>query len=454
MSSSLIQPRTLKGFRDFLPEAMIPRERLMETARRVYRSYGFVPIDTPTLEYAEILCGKGSEETDRQMFRFEDHGGRDVGMRFDLTVPLARFVAQHFSELGMPFKRYHVANVWRGEKPQVGRYREFAQCDFDTIGTKSIASDIETVLVIFDLMRAIGFEKFSIRVNNRKLLTGLLEQIDLLDHSTAILRAIDKLPKIGINKVRTEIGESTGAGDSQIDEVLQLVEPVESNQQLLRKLESLCRNNETASDGLQQLQQMSHSVLAAGIGEQQFKIDTSIARGLDYYTGTIYETFLDDLPGIGSICSGGRYDNLAELFTKQQLPGVGASLGLDRLLAAMQQLKMIPESRTTAEVLIVNFDRGQLNHYLKLARMLRSAGIATEVFPEPKKLGQQFKYADRRGFRAAIVAGSDEIASGIVQVKWLADGEQHELPVDLSREVVAGDPAKQPLVVWLSDRLD
>ena len=211
MSETLIKPRTLSGFRDFLPAAMIPREQLMETARNVYRSYGFAPIDTPTLEHADILCGKGSEETDRQMYRFEDNGGRDVGMRFDLTVPLARFVAQHASELGMPFKRYHIATVWRGERPQAGRYREFAQCDFDTIGTTSIASDIETGMVIFDLMKAIGFDNFSIRINNRKVLNGLLEKSGLAEHSVSVLRALDKLPKIGREKVHAEMSTVTGA---------------------------------------------------------------------------------------------------------------------------------------------------------------------------------------------------------------------------------------------------
>ena len=218
----LIKPRTLKGFRDYLPESMIPRESLVETARKVYRSYGFVPIETPALEYAEILCGKGSEETDRQMFRFLDGGKRDVGMRFDLTVPLARFVAQHFNELGMPFKRYHLGNVWRGEKPQVGRYREFMQCDFDTIGTTSMASDIETALVINDLMRAIGFENFTVCVNNRKVLNGLLEKFGLLESSVEVLRAIDKLPKIGGEKVAEELRDKTAANAEQINSILGL----------------------------------------------------------------------------------------------------------------------------------------------------------------------------------------------------------------------------------------
>lgn len=427
MSKNLIQPRTLKGFRDYLPEAMIPRERLMETARKVYRSFGFVPIETPTLEYAEVLCGKGSEETDRQMFRFLDHGGRDVGMRFDLTVPLARFAAQHVGDLGLPFKRYHIGMVWRGEKPQVGRYREFAQCDFDTIGTTSISSDIETSLVIHDLMRAIGFEKFTIRVSNRKVLNGLLQKFDLGQHTTAVLRAIDKLPKIGRVKVQQEIIQATSADTAQVDRILELSEIQGTNQEILKQLDNVCRGNELAQQGRDELAQLIETAQAVGVTQDRLGIDVSIARGLDYYTGMIYETFLGDLPTIGSVCSGGRYDNLAELFTRQQLPGVGASLGLDRLLAAMQTLEMIPQSRTTADVLIVQFDRHHLTEYLKLAAGLRTAGIATEVYPEPRKIDKQFKYADRRGFHAVIAAGSHELDAGTVNVKWLADGTQQEI---------------------------
>lgn len=441
--TTLIQPRTLKGFRDFLPQAMIPREALMETARNVYRTYGFVPIETPALEYSEILCGKGSDETDRQMFRFEDHGGRDVGMRFDLTIPLARYVAQHSNDLGLPFKRYHIGPVWRGEKPQVGRYREFAQCDFDTIGTTSIASDIETALVIFDLLRAIGFERFSVRVNNRKILNGLLEKFDLSQHSTNVLRGIDKLEKIGADAVKKEIIENTGIAETQTQQILELAAIKGETHDVLNRLETICSGNELAETGLAELNQLSQVVGEVCSDAKQFQIDVSIARGLDYYTGTIFETFLDDLPSIGSVCSGGRYDNLAELFTKQKLPGIGASLGLDRLLAAMQKLEMIPSSKTTANVLIVQFSADQITHYFRLASQLRAAGIRVEVYPEAKKLGNQFKYADRRGFEAVIVAGEEEINAGKVQVKWMLDGSQHE--VDL-------DDSATKLIDWLKDR--
>jgi histidyl-tRNA synthetase len=426
----MIQPRTLKGFRDFLPEAMIPRERLIETARRVYRSYGFSPIDTPALEYLEILTGKGSEETDRQMYRFEDHGGRSVGMRFDLTVPLARFAAQHIGELGTPFKRYHIAAVWRGENTQKGRYREFMQCDFDTIGTRSIASDIETALVIHDLMSAIGFEGFSIRLNNRKVLTGLLEKLDLVEKSTAVLRALDKLGKIGPEKVAEEMVEAAGATREQAQRVLELAAISGTSDEILSQLDTLIAGSERGQEGVATLREIVAAARAVGVPEERLQLDVSIARGLDYYTSTVYETFLRDLPGIGSVCSGGRYDNLAELYTRQELPGIGASLGLDRLLAAMEELDMVEKVRTPADVLIPYFAGGALHAYLKLAAKLRTAGIGVEVYPERRKLPAQLKYADRRGFRAAVILGDDELARGVCKVKNLAARAEQEVSLE------------------------
>ena len=444
MSNQIIQPRTLKGFRDYLPESMIPRERLMEVARTVYRSYGFSPIDTPALEYAEVLCGKGSDETDKQMFRFIDHGKRDVGMRFDLTVPLARFVAQHGNTLGMPFKRYHIGPVWRGEKPQAGRYREFAQCDFDTIGTRSVASDIETGLVIFDLMKAIGFDRFKIRTNNRKVLNGLLQKNDLGDRSVEVLRALDKLAKIGPEKVKAEMMATADASAAQIEGVMQLTEIKGSNQEVLKQLEPLCQGHELAEEGFAQLKQLADATAAVGITDENLVLDVSLARGLDYYTGTIFETFLDDLPGIGSVCSGGRYDNLAQLYTKQEYPGIGASLGLDRLLAAMEELDMIPPVKTSADVMVVQFDAENLNTYLQIAASLRRQGIKTEVFPDAKKLKQQLKYADRQGFGAVIVAGKDELDQGKLSVKTMADKNQVEFPFT---------ETNQELCDWIKEKL-
>ena len=425
-----ITPRTLKGFRDYLPEAMIPREELVDTARRVYRSYGFSPIDTPALEYLEILAGKGGEESDKQLYKFQDHGGRWVGLRFDLTVPLARFAAQHIGQLGTPLKRYHVATVWRGENTQRGRYREFMQCDFDTIGTKSVAADVETALVIHDLFRAIGFKEFTIRVNNRMVLTGVLERIGLADRSASILRALDKLAKIGPDRVADEMQTTAETTADQAQEVLKLAALDGSNDEILGQLDPLVAGSEIGQEGVARLGELLKAVRAAGVPDERIQLDVSIARGLDYYTGTIYETFLDALPGIGSVCSGGRYDNLAELYTSQQLPGIGASLGLDRLLAAMEELGMIEKISTPAPVFIAYFDETRLHDYLRLASQLRSAGIGVEVYPDPKRLGQQLKYASRRGFRIALIVGDKEFTSGTCQVKDLATGTQEDVSLE------------------------
>ncbi|MEX2113630.1 MAG: histidine--tRNA ligase [Pirellulales bacterium] len=418
-----IEPRTLKGFRDYLPEAMLPREWLIDTARRVYRSYGFSPIDTPALEYLEVLTGKGSEETDKQLYKFQDHGERWVGLRFDLTVPLARFAAQHIGQLGTPFKRYHIATVWRGENTQRGRYREFMQCDFDTIGTKALSADIETALVIHDLFQALGISDFTIHVNNRQVLSGLLERFELSGQSTPILRALDKLAKVGREKVAQEMIDVAGATAEQADNVLRLAQISGTNDHILSELETLVRGSEKGQEGVAKLAGLVAAVTAAGVDPARLRLAPSIARGLDYYTGTVFETFLDRLPGIGSVCSGGRYDNLAGLYTKQELPGIGASLGLDRLLAALEELQLIHKTRTPAPVFIPFFDAQRLHDYLRLAAAIRRLGIGVEFYPEPKKLAQQLKYADRRGFDLALIVGADEWAAGACQIKDLATGQ-------------------------------
>lgn len=427
---SLIQPRTLRGFRDYLPEAMMPREQLIDTARQVYRSYGFSPIDTPALEYEEILAGKGGDESDKLMYRFEDGGGRSVGMRFDLTVPLARFAAQHVGQLGVPWKRYQIATVWRAEKSQRGRYREFMQCDFDTIGTRALAADIETAVVIHDLFSTLKLRDIHIHINHRQVLTGLLEQVGLLDQSVVVLRAIDKLAKIGHEKVAEEIETVGGASPQQAKEVLQLCNISGTNDDMLRQVEALVSSSETGMEGLDTLRQIVAGACAAGVPQDKIKIDVATARGLDYYTGAVYETFLDRLPNIGSVCSGGRYDNLAKLFTNQELPGIGASLGLDRLLAAMEELGMVEKVSTPAQVFIPFFEKSRLHEYLQLATQVRSAGIGVEVFPEPKKLGQQLKYADRRGFRIALIVGDQEFADRTCQVKNLVTGSSEEISLE------------------------
>lgn len=430
----MIEPRTLKGFRDYLPEAMIPREKLIGIAQRVYRSYGFSPIDTPAMEYLEILTGKGSDETDRQLYRFKDHGGRDVGLRFDLTVPLARFAAQHINDLGTPFKRYHIGTVWRGENTQRGRYREFMQCDFDTIGTRSVVADIETGLVIHDLMQSIGIREFTIRLNNRMVLQGLLDKIGLADRATAVLRALDKLAKIGATKVAEELKEHAQVTDAQASEVLALASlhggSCGDNDELLSQVARLVGGNAKGEEGVQRLREIVSGIAAAGVAPERLQIDVSIARGLDYYTGAVFETFLNELPTIGSVCSGGRYDNLAGTYTKQELPGIGASLGLDRLLAALEELGRLEKVRTPADVFIAFFDAERRNDYLRVAAQLRAARIGVEFFPEPKKIGQQLKYADQRGFRAAVIIGDREWQSGVCQLKNLATTATEEVALD------------------------
>jgi histidyl-tRNA synthetase len=414
----MIQPRTLKGFRDHLPAQALARERVLDVARRVYRSYGFAPIDTPALEYLEILTGKGSEETDKQLYRFTDHGGREVGMRFDLTVPFARFAAQHVNELGLPFKRYHMATVWRGENTQRGRYREFMQCDFDTIGTTSPVADLEMVLVVHDLLAAIGVERFTIRVNDRRVLGGVLGRLGLTDKSTGVLRSLDKLGKASPEAVAAELA-GQGVAETAAATLLEMAALSGPAEQVLGRLAELVGEG---AAGVAALRGIVAGAAAAGVPAGRVVIDPGIARGLDYYTGIVLESFLDDLPSLGSICSGGRYDDLAGLYTKQPLPGVGASLGIDRLLAGLEELGQGGGPETPAEVFLAYFDAAHLADYLRIATALRRAGIAVEFFPEPKKLGQQLKLASKRGIPAALVIGGDEFAAGTAQLKDMAAG--------------------------------
>lgn len=429
-----IEPRTLKGFRDFTPEMMIPREMLIERVSRVYKSYGFSPIDTPVLEYLEILTGKGSEETDKQLYRFTDSGGREVGMRFDLTVPFARFSAQHIGQLGTPFKRYHIAKVWRGENTQSGRYREFMQCDFDTIGTTSALSDVETALIINDVMEQVDlssdkpFTKFTVHLNSRKILTGLLEKIGLAGQTVPILRALDKLGKIGPEKVAEEMAACGAATAEQAGEILTLaVLDQGSVDERLDALERRLAGSERGLSGVADLRTIFETARALGLPDGRFTLDLSIARGLDYYTGTIFETFLDDLPQLGSVASGGRYDNLAELYTKEKLPGVGASLGLDRLFAGLEELGLLPRFASPVNVFLPLFDSSLTSDYFALAAELRAHGVGVEMYPEPKKLGAQLKYADKKGFAFALILGQDEAAKNVVVVKNLRTGEQNEV---------------------------
>ncbi len=421
----IIRPRTLKGFRDMLPEAMYAREWLIDTARTVFRLHGYAPIDTPALEYTEILLGKGGAETDKQLYRFEDHGGRDVALRFDLTVPLARFVAQHIGELGVPFKRYHVGPVWRGENTQRGRYREFIQCDFDTIGTESLAADTEAALVIHDVLAALDVGEFTIHLNNRLVLAGLLAELGLADRTADVLRSIDKLSKIGRQGVAADLEELVGASPAQADRLLAALTVTGTNSEILARVAELAGG--AADAGVAALTEVVEGLAAADVAPGRARVDLSIARGLDYYTGTVFETFLAEIPEIGSVCSGGRYDDLASIYTKQRLPGVGASLGIDRLLAALEEIDRLDAAAAAPAVLMTMFDGSRSADYVGLAAMLRRGGLSVELYPEAKKLATQLKYADRKGHRLAVIIGDSEWESGTAQVKDMASRVSHTI---------------------------
>lgn len=423
-SKQIIQPKVLKGFRDYLPEMMIPRKKMIHQLEEVFESFGFAPIDTPTLEYTEILMGKGGEESDKQLFRFNDNGGRDVTMRFDLTVPLARFAAQHYNELGMPFKRYHIAPVWRGENTHKGRYREFYQCDFDILGTTSNTSDIEIANMIYNsISTLIKSDNFTIRFNNRMILNGLLEKMSIQDKVTGVLRVIDKIYKESEEKIVKELEEKVGLENSQIEKILEFVRLKGSNQEIINSLKNILEGNEKALKGVSNLEELINTLVSLDVPEKCLTIDLSIARGLDYYTGTVFETMLNDLPSIGSICSGGRYDNLAELYTTQTIPGVGASVGLDRLIAALEELKMLDSRVSPADVFVTTMDSKFTAEYIKLASDLRKAGIKTEVYTENKKLDKQLKYADRKSFKLVLINGSNEFEQNTVKIKNMLTGE-------------------------------
>jgi len=419
-----IQPRTLKGFRDFPPVLALERERMVEVAKGVYRSFGFAPIDTPALELAEVLLGKlePGAEIARQLYRFTDNGGRDVALRFDLTVPFARFAAMYTQELGLPFKRYHVGSVWRGENTQAGRYREFLQCDFDTIGTASGAADVEVALVIHDLLVALGFERFTVSISDRHVLGGVLDALGVGDRAVGVLRTVDKLVKQGPDLVRDELVDQVGLTGVQAADILDLAAGD------LEVVADRFGASERVTGGIERLREIFAVAAAVGIPEGRLVVDLSISRGLDYYTGTVYETFLGDLPTIGSVCSGGRYDDLAGLYTNQALPGVGASLGLDRLLAAKEELGLVGTAATPAPVLFVRFPDVGLADLHAMAAEVRRSGVGAEVYPDQRKVGPQLQMAERRGARVAVLAGPAELAEGNVKVKDLAARTEAAVP--------------------------
>lgn len=418
---SLIQPRILKGFRDFLPEAEITRSTLIEKLTDVFRSFGYVPIDTPVIEYSEILLRKSNGETEKQVFRFEDNGGRDVALRFDLTVPFARFTAEHKDELYFPFKRYHIAKVWRGEKPQAGRYREFIQCDFDCVGSDSASSDFEILSLMKAALQAIGVEDITIRMSHRGIFNQFLEKRNLTDKSEDILRTVDKLAKVGKEEVASQLESLTGS-NTTAEEILEYITPADTFEQTLTHMEAMAGGE---SENTRRMREIYAMMEAAGIASS-FVLDPSITRGLDYYTGIVYETFLNELPGIGSVCSGGRYDNLAGLYMKEKVPGVGSSIGLDRLIAGLQQLNKLESRKSFIDAEIFCLDKDMMTEYHRLAQTLRQRGVRCEVFPDPKKLLAQYTVAEKKGIPFGITLKKEDVAGNTVTIKNLATREVFE----------------------------
>lgn len=418
---SLIQPRILKGFRDFLPEAEITRSTLIEKLTDVFRSFGYVPIDTPVMEYSEILLRKSNGETEKQVFRFEDNGGRDVALRFDLTVPFARFTAEHKDELYFPFKRYHIAKVWRGEKPQAGRYREFIQCDFDCVGSDSASSDFEILSLMKAALQAIGVEDITIRMSHRGIFNQFLEKRNLTDKSEDILRTVDKLAKVGKEEVASQLESLTGS-NTTAEEILEYITPADTFEQTLAHMEAMAGGE---SENTRRMRDIYAMMEATGIASS-FVLDPSITRGLDYYTGIVYETFLNELPGIGSVCSGGRYDNLAGLYMKEKVPGVGSSIGLDRLVAGLQQLNKLESRKSFIDAEIFCLDKDMMTEYHRLAQTLRQRGVRCEVFPDPKKLLAQYTVAEKKGIPFGITLKKEDVAGNTVTIKNLATREVFE----------------------------
>jgi len=418
----IIEPKVLKGFRDYLPRDETARRGLMEVLERVFRASGYTPIDTPALEYAEILLGKGGGETDKQSYRFRDNGDRDVALRFDLTVPFARFMAAHADELYLPFRRYHMAKVWRGENTQRGRFREFVQCDFDIVGVDSSSADAEILILIADALSALEVGGFTIRLSHRGVFNRFLSSLGAAGSSVAVLRLVDKLDKIGAEEVLRLLEAEIGAGAAA--KVLLFVTAKGDFDETLAAMEQMAGG---PADDTRRLREIWRDAKAAGIGGS-VRLDPSVTRGLDYYTGVVFETNLSALPDIGSVCSGGRYDELASLYTKKKLPGVGAAIGLDRLLAALDELGLSKGAQAYTRVVILNIEEGLEPRLHSLARALRAQGIETEIYPERRKLAQQFAYAERKGVPFALILGKDEAERGVVQMKDLASRESVELP--------------------------
>ena len=421
-----VEPRTLAGFMELLPEEQILFEQMKQKIEKTYQKFGFLPLDTPIIELSEVLLAKAGGETEKQIYRF-NKGDTDLSLRFDLTVPLAKFVAKNYGNLSFPFRRYQIGKVYRGEKVQKGRFREFYQCDIDIIGDGelSILNDAEIPNVIYTIFKELGFDDFTIRINNRKLLNGLFESLSQSENATEILRIIDKIEKIGKEAVIEELEKISVSKDS-INKILEFIEIDGTTDEKISKLQNLNIENEMFKIGLEEITETIKYIRIFGIPENNFKLDLTIARGLDYYTGTVYETFLNEHREIGSVCSGGRYENLAEYYTNKKLPGIGISIGLTRLFYVLNELNLIKaEQKSISKVLVIPMAE-DLKVPIEIANTLRKQGINTEIYLNDKKLKAKMKYADKLQIPYVIIVGEDEIDSGIVKIRNMETGEEKE----------------------------
>lgn len=426
-----VEPRTLPGMMELLPQDQIQFNQIKKTIQEVYESFGYFPLDTPVIEYSSVLLAKAGGETEKQIYRF-NKGDNDLSLRFDLTVPLAKYVAQKYNDLIFPFKRYQIGKVYRGERPQKGRYREFYQCDIDVIGneTLSLVYDAEIPAVIYNLFKKLNFGKFTIRINNRKILNGFFNSLELTEKTTDILRIIDKIDKIGAENVAQELNE-LGINDQQIKTILEFISIKGTNASILEKLKSLNISNELFTTGLTELEQTILYIKDFNVPEEYYRIDLTIARGLDYYTGTVYETILDNHPSLGSVCSGGKYENLTGYYTDQNLPGIGISIGLTRLFSKLKEENLIPEIKNNLiECLIVPLSPEYLNYAIQVGAKLREANIVTDVYYQEKNMKQKMKFADRQNIPYVIIIGEDEVKTNDLTVKNMLESTQDKLTIE------------------------
>ena len=447
----IIKPRTLSGFMELLPGKQIQFERMVQILRDTYSSYGFAPLDTPAIEDAQILLAKGGGETEKQIYRFQK-GDSDLALRFDLTVPLAKYVALHCNDLAFPFRRFQISKVYRGERAQRGRFREFYQADIDIIGDGKldILNEAEIPAIIYNVFKGFGLSRFQIRVNNRKILNGFYCLMELSEKSGDIMRSVDKLDKIGPEKVKAILmGDECGLSEAQADEILKFIGIQGTNAEVIAALEGYAGRNETFDLGLSELKAVTANLAAFGVPESNFAVDLTIARGLDYYTGTVYETTLLDHPEIGSVCSGGRYDNLAGYYIEKALPGVGISIGLTRLFYVLDEQKLLnpalPSAPADALVLPMTADPAPA---IALAQALRAEGLKVQLYGEQKKFKQKMAYANKLGVPFAVLLGEDEIAENVCSVKNMITGEQVKLSaVEAAAHIKAALSNNGPIIL-------